>query len=60
MKNKNELVSANFNNLSFFNSPYGKGTFEIGIDERGNSFEKLTYDNGVFWNTNYYIVGNLR
>lgn len=47
MKKKNELINVNSNESNLdFNFPNGKGTFEKGIDKRGNKFEKRQYENG--------------
>lgn len=61
MKRRNELVPANSNDSSFTISvPDGSGTFEKGIDGRGNPFEKRTYDNGDFIKQELLKSGELK
>lgn len=61
MKKKNELVPANSRESNFnLNVPDGNGTFEKGIDGRGNPFEKRTYENGDFLKQELLHTGELK
>ncbi|MCR5022243.1 MULTISPECIES: hypothetical protein [Ruminococcus] len=61
MKKKNELVPANSSESNFtLNVPDGRGTFEKGIDGRGNPFEKRTYENGDFLKQELLHSGELK
>lgn len=58
---KNELVPANSDDFDFsLNVPDGTGTFEKGIDGRGNPYEKRTYDNGDFLKQELLHSGELK
>lgn len=59
--NKNEIIPANSNDSSLsLNFPDGRGTFEKGIDGRGNLFEKRTYENGDFLKQELLHSGELK